>query len=129
MPPAAITGNRAHGVDDRGHERERGRRAADVPTGLAALGDDHVDARLGSRDGLGDRADGVEVERPGIVDHVDVGAGVTPERGDERDSVAGAYLHPFAGIPVEHEVDRERAGRSAPGCGGSSPRMRPVPST
>jgi hypothetical protein len=57
-----------------------------VPTGLTALGDDHVDAGFGGRHRLGNRADGVEVKRSGIVDEVDVGVGITPERGDERDS-------------------------------------------
>ncbi len=72
--------HRCYGVHDSGHQRQCRDGAPHVPAGLPALRDDHVRA---GRDGppcfLGG-ADRVQDNPPGVVDLLDVAAGIPPEK-------------------------------------------------
>jgi hypothetical protein len=120
--------NRHDGIDDLRHEGQRGHRTA-VPTGLATLGDDDVDAARRRLAGLGHRRDLVHHETPGVVRTLHQLARVVERERDhrggrvQREREAGVVdvgndmidsERPVGGIADGGEVGFELDGRPLP---------------
>jgi len=100
--------HRRHRVHHRWHQRKCRDGAPDVPAGLPALRDDHVHA---GRDGppcfLG-RAHRVHDDAPGVVDLLDVAAGITQEKRHDPQAGVKGRLKATVTVFGENEVAAER---------------------
>ena len=84
MPPAAMTGFGADGIEDLGEQRH-GADPAGVAAGLVSLGDHDVGVAVGDAAGVLDIADEGDDLAAGLVDLVDVGTGIAETGGEDGD--------------------------------------------
>jgi hypothetical protein len=114
------------GVDDRGHERERGHAAPDVAARLPALGDEDVDPGVDGATRLLRAPDGQRCQRAGAVDPVDEGRGVPPGEGQEGSACVERDLDALVLrriLRIDDHVDPERAVRALPECADRVPNL------
>ena len=108
IPPAAITGTGATASTTAGTSGRVATVTPHVAAGFPALRDDHVHPR---RDGppcfLG-RADRVQDNAPGVVDLLDVAAGIAHKKRDDSQAGLQGLVKTVVLVFGEHEVAAKR---------------------
>jgi hypothetical protein len=100
--------HRVDRVHDGRHERQCGRPAAYVPTGLPTLRHDHVDAGVDRPPRLLRTTDRAQVQRPAVVDRVVDRRRVAAEGRDDPDAFGEAGVQPVRDREVEDELTPNR---------------------
>ena len=108
IPPAAITGTGATASTTAGISGRVATVPHTCPPAFPALRDDHVRAGCDGPPCFLGSADRVHDNAPGVVDLLDVAAGITPEKRDDPQAGLKGLVKPTVVIFGENEVAAER---------------------
>ena len=95
-------------VDYRRHQRERRHATPDVPAGLPALRDDHVDPSPDRAPRLLSTPDRVHHKPPGVVHHADIAVGVAQQKRHDPQTSSKGLIDSMVLIGAEHKIAGKR---------------------